>query len=167
MTDYSLNTETFEHDGMQFRVTSYHDVCMGEPWREHDGHGIVSDWTTRSKSPGEMVLSKDRNSKRYYDFQESVKIARRDGWNTEPYNWPTKGAQAHAATMSDFEYIKGWCNNEWCWITIKVELLDDSGDLIPDTEEYLGGIESKGDYWLEPAKDLAGEIVYKLQGMAA
>ena len=167
MTDYPLDTHDFEYDGMQFRFTSYHDPDTWEPWKECDGHGLVSDWTTRSKAPGEMVLNADGHSKRYYDFQGAVRIARHDGWNTEPYNWPTPGAQAHAAAMADFEHLRGWCNDEWCWIYIKVELLDDFGDVIPDTAEYLGGIESGGNWWREEcAQELAAEIVYNLEAAA-
>ncbi|RQH02741.1 hypothetical protein [Paraburkholderia dinghuensis] len=66
--------------GYTFRVRVEADDSMGAPWEEHDGHGEVSGWTTRDKRPGEIVLSSDRWSKRYYDVQASMKIARRDGW---------------------------------------------------------------------------------------
>ena len=57
-----------------------HDSDMREPWKEHDGHGIVSEWTTRDKSPGEVVLCSDRSSYRYYDMEATVALAKRDGW---------------------------------------------------------------------------------------
>jgi hypothetical protein len=43
--------DTIEINGLTFRVTVERDEDMGEPWKEHDGHGVVSNWTTRSKSP--------------------------------------------------------------------------------------------------------------------
>ena len=65
-------------------ATIKHDSDTGAPWSEHDGHGPVSDWTTRDKRPGELVLCSDRNSRRYYDFAEACRIARRDGWGWMP-----------------------------------------------------------------------------------
>ena len=61
-----------------------HDSDTGAPWQEDCGHGPVSDWTTRAKLPGELVLSTDRGLKRYYDFAQACRIARRDGWGWMP-----------------------------------------------------------------------------------
>jgi len=75
------------------RATIEHDDSHGAPWIEDDGHGPVSDWTMRVKLPGELVLSGDGrascgtdHSKRYYDFAEACRIARRDGWGPSPYS---------------------------------------------------------------------------------
>jgi len=62
------------------RAEIHHDSHTGAPWDEHDGHGPVSDWTTRAKRPGELVLHSDGQHKHYYDFAEACRIARRDGW---------------------------------------------------------------------------------------
>lgn len=90
-----------EHDGIAYVVTIEHDDCMGAPWDEHDGHGDVSDWTTRDKLPGELVLSEDRNSKRFYDYAGACKIARRDGWGWLPepvrVERPARGGMTGAA----------------------------------------------------------------------
>src|SRR5688572_7253649 len=73
--------DTFEHEGRMFKFELKADDGMGEPWKEHDGHGIVSDWTRASKKPGELVLFTDRyESRRYYNVAETLKIAKRDGW---------------------------------------------------------------------------------------
>jgi hypothetical protein len=61
------------------------DYNHDAPWEECDGHGPVSDWTTRDKEPGELVLSEDRYSRRYYDFAEACRIARCDGWGAPFY----------------------------------------------------------------------------------
>lgn len=66
------------------RATIEHDSDTGAPWSEHDGHGPVSEWTTRAKRPGELVLCTSRGRKRYYDFAEACRIARRDGWGWMP-----------------------------------------------------------------------------------
>lgn len=66
------------------RATIEHDSHTGAPWEECDGHGPVSDWTTRAKRPGELVLSTSRGRKRFYDYQATCRIARRDGWGWMP-----------------------------------------------------------------------------------
>ena len=70
------------------------------PWENEDGHGPVSDWTRRDKRPGEIELNSDHGSKRYYDFQEACKIARRDGWGFMPHKMtvtPVPGRHADYA----------------------------------------------------------------------
>lgn len=62
-----------------------YDEDMGPPWKEHDGHGPVSEWTSRSKRPGERVLCEDRGSKRYYDWQAAIQQAKDDGWGFLPH----------------------------------------------------------------------------------
>lgn len=59
---------TQEIDGFTIRARLEHDDDMEPPWQRCDGHGQVSDWTTRDKHPGEVVLIEDGQSKRYYDF---------------------------------------------------------------------------------------------------
>lgn len=72
------------HNGVSYVVTIEHDSDTGAPWKENDGHGGVSEWTTRDKLPGELVLTEDRRSKRFYDFAGACEIARRDGWGFMP-----------------------------------------------------------------------------------
>ena len=76
--------DTIEIDGRTFNVTIEPDSSHGAPWEEEDGHGPVSEWTRRDKRPGERVLCEDRGSRRYYDFAEACRIARRDGWGWLP-----------------------------------------------------------------------------------
>ena len=78
MSRYDSNE--FEHNGRTYLVEFYHDNDHGAPWDEEDGHGTVSEWTTRDKLSGELVLASDRHSKRFYDFAETCRIAKRDGW---------------------------------------------------------------------------------------
>lgn len=72
-------------DGGHATAELIHDEDSGPPWELSDGHGPVSDWTTRNKSPGELVLHEDRGRYRYYDFAEAVAIAKRDGWGYLPH----------------------------------------------------------------------------------
>ena len=157
----SYSAFKFEHEGHKFSADDIYDEGMGAPWEEHDGHGIVSDWTTRAKRPGELVLCSDHGSKRFYDFQASVKRARAEGWDAAPYGG-TKGERAHRATLADFEHLKAWCEDRWHWCCVTVALLDDYGDEMGETAS-LGGIESSStEYLKEAAEELAGEILWSL-----
>lgn len=74
------NGETFELEGYSFKAQFERDDDIREPWNNHDGHGVVSDWTRRDKRPGEVLLVSDRASCRYYDVAASNQIAKNDGW---------------------------------------------------------------------------------------
>ena len=74
--------ETITVQGRDFAVMAERDDAMGEPWVEHDGHGIVSGWTSRDKRAGERVLSQYRGSFRYYDVAATMRKARAEGWGS-------------------------------------------------------------------------------------
>lgn len=144
---------TMNYNGTFYRVSIEPDECMGEPWEEHDGYGVVSEWTTRSKRPGERVLCTDGQFKRYYDFAETCRIARRDGWNAEPYSTTETARQKAAkAVEADFRHLRAWCNDEWSWVGVVVTA--------PDGETAsLWGIESSDAKYLQTvAAELAEEL---------
>lgn len=77
-------------DGFQLTATVEDDDRGAAPW-DDDGHGPVSDWRPiDSKAPGELVLNRDGDSARFYDFAAAVKIARRDGWGAPLYRMDTE-----------------------------------------------------------------------------
>jgi hypothetical protein len=152
--------DTFEHEGLTFTVRLQPDESMGPPWEEHDGHGPVSEWTTRGKRPGELVLSRDNwgRSKRYYDFAAACRMARAEGWDAKPYNTghETKRQQAAKAAMADFKRLQAWCEDHWCWCGVIITCEDLPGE----PSASLWGIESDaGDYFREVAEELADEII--------
>lgn len=153
--------DIFEYKSKKFVIEYEQDDSGDAPWEVSDMHGPVSDWTTRSKSPGEWVLSKDRGSYRYYDAQEAMKIAKKDGWDAAPYNeGETKGQRAAKAVKSDFEYLRSWCNDEWTYLVVIVYATDDEGEKDPARRSVLGGVESSSnDYILEVAQELADELL--------
>lgn len=152
----------FELDGILFIVSFDQDDLMEAPWENEDGHGPVSDWTGASKSPGEMILCSDRGQRRYYDFQEAVKIAKREGWNCAPYAWRTKGQQAHEAALADFDLLRRWCAGDWTYRVVAVTPVDQDGE--PDASEtlYLGGVAGDTAYLESVAMELASEYLYTL-----
>ena len=68
-------------NGRDYRVNFEQDDDHGAPWEDCDGHGIVSEWTTRDKRPGERVLNSDGRSKRFYDVQATMQLAQQECWS--------------------------------------------------------------------------------------
>jgi len=152
--------QTFEHKGRQFGMTIEFDDGLSEPWKEHDGHGIVSEWTHRAKTPGERVLVQDRNSYRYYDFAETMKLARKDGWGPrDNIEGESNGQRLVRAVEQDFEHLRAWCNGEWHWCGIIVALLDSDGEGTGETESLWGMEDSDTNYLNMEARELADTIL--------
>jgi hypothetical protein len=146
--------QTFTHRGLEFRVTFPYDADHGAPWEEHDGHGVVSDWTTRDKAPGERILIEDHGSRRYYDIQASLAIAIKDGRDAKPYKTGTKRQQAARAVDADYAYLRAWCHDEWHYCGVVVTRTD-TGEA-----QSLWGIEdSETAYLTEVAYELAEDLI--------
>lgn len=158
--------DTFTHAGTQFIVSFENDEDHGAPWDNEDGHGPVSEWTSRDKKPGERVLSSDRSSKRFYDFAEATRIAKRERWGagqewldaffTKHGRAPTPGEETAQAVERDFEHLRGWANDEWHYVGVCVRHVSQDAD-----ERYsyaLWGIESDAEEYLtETTYELADE----------
>jgi len=148
-------------NGHYLTIDCENDTDHGPPWKDDDGHGPVSEWTTRDKRPGERVLNSDGHSKRYYDFSEAVKLARKDGWDAKPYHkaFPNETAsqQAVRAAESDFKYLQDWCEDRWCYVGVIVILRDADGEELG--KDSLWGVESCGDYWRECAVEMANTLI--------
>ena len=157
-----LESWMFEHNGATYRAELHHDETMGAPWEEHDGHGIVSDWTTRDKAPGELILASDgRGRFRYYDFAGSCARARAEGWDSKPYNTgqESKRAQAAKAARADYEHLRRWFDDEWSWVGVVVMPLCTCCNSPDDSRaESLWSIESEGGYAREVALELADQV---------
>jgi hypothetical protein len=80
------------------------DDTTGEPWKEHDGHGPITDWVTRAKRSGERILTQDGNSYRYYDVAEATRIAKRDGWGPM-LDGMTRDQSIELAVDADFNHL--------------------------------------------------------------
>lgn len=154
-------------DNLNLRFRTERDECHGAPWEECDGHGPVSEWTRRDKLPGERELCADRSSRRFYDYASAIALAKRDGWGLSAESLakltaklgrkPTAGQVREAAVGADFEFLRGWCADEWQYVTVFVSLVDGDGEEL--ASDCLGGVESFGDYWREQAADMANELL--------
>lgn len=158
--------DRFTHRGLPFTMRIEPDDGMGKPWKEHDGHGVVTEWVHRDKAPNERILARDRNSILCYDVSASIERALKEEWGLSSEELaklgenPTKRQVAARAVDLDFERLRKWCNGEWCWTVLIVAL-----DGRPDIFEVVGGIESDSgeSYFLEMAKDLANELIRNLE----
>lgn len=149
-----MTTDTFTHQGRTFRLRVERDEFMREPWKEHDGHGVVSGWETRAKRPHERILISDRRSCRFYDVRASMAIAVRDGWGcADPTHvHATRRSAAACAVDRDFEYLRAWCNDEWFWVSVIVKHGDETAS--------ISGLESSDRAYIDAtARELAEEII--------
>lgn len=146
--------DEFEVKGRRFRLTIHHDDGLGPPWKEHDGHGVISEWTERCEMrDGERLLVSDRHSKRYYDIEATLEIARKEWGFTDP-------EAAAKAVEADFQRMYGWCNDLWSWVWLKVELINGRS---AGESESLGGVESDGaEYISECAYELAEQLATRV-----
>jgi hypothetical protein len=159
-------TDTIQLNGRTYRIDVEPDQDMRAPWEEHDGHGIVSDWVTRDKHAGEWLLHSDRHSKRFYDFEATMKLAKADCWGLGDERLaaltaklgraPTKGEITAEAVRHDYEYLRGWCNDEWHWVGVCVTDITDDIHAETSYAYALWGIGSEDDEYIkETAQDLA------------
>lgn len=142
-----------------FAVKTERDEESRTPWEDSDGHGPVSDWTRRDKLPGELILNEDRGMKRFYDFAEACRIARRDGWGArDAVEGMTHRQVAALAARQNFEYLKAWCDDEWHYVGVIVTLLDEDGEETGISDSLWGVEDSDDDYISEVARNLADEL---------
>ena len=130
----------------EYRITIHPDYDIRAPWEEYDGYGIVSEWTTRDKRAGELILAIDGRSYRFYDFAGTMRKAYAEGWGVSVEvraamtaklgRVPTTGEITEASVMRDYEYLRGWCNDAWHWVYVKVT------DIANGKYEMLGGLSS-------------------------
>lgn len=161
-------------DGLTFSVRLEPDYDSESPWAREDGHGPVSDWTTRDKRPGEWVLSCDRHHRRFYDAAEATRIAKRDAWGLNCAalaaleerigRAPTRGEITAEAVRRDFQRLHAWCIDEWCYVGVVVELLNTDGEPTGENAS-LWGVESDADDFIdECAQELAQELAARFAG---
>ena len=168
----AYETFKFTHGGREFIASLYADDTGGTPWEHSDGHGPVRHDTARSKRAGERVMGDvDRGGCAWlYDVQAAIALAHKDGWGvgddeiaalTKKHGRnPTKGEIAARAVEKDFEFLSGWCNDDWHYCGVAVRAIDADGMVYGDEfENALWGIESNaGEYLKEVAAQLAGEV---------
>lgn len=159
------------HGDHSFRVTLEPDQDAGEPWTREDGHGPVSDWTTRAKRPGERILARDGGCYRYYDFQAAMAIAKRDGWGVGPEqeqalrnntSVKTRGQLNAEQVEADFRRLLLWWNGYWSYVGLTVTLLDPNGDPTELSDSVWGVEDDCPDYIDTLAREMAEQLASQI-----
>lgn len=133
MPDYVGDHVRYKLPGGLYAIVKIeYDTDYSPPWENSDGHGVVSDREHREERNRRWVLCQDRWDYRYYDWRETMNIAKRDGWS--------RSGDIMDAVRSDYEYLRAWCNDEWYYVGVVVELYDANDELI--WEESCWGYES-------------------------
>ena len=176
MTLFTLNydaTATAHKEGFELRARTEPDDTHEPPWEAEDGHGPVrwvrlNDFGQPAKEPGESVLISDRHGATVYGMDDATKLARKEGWDAEPYNTDkreTPRQQAAKAAKADFERLKAWCNDDWHYVGVIVEAYREGIKL---GSASLWGIESDSDDYLEEvAEELADEAIEEAKAKLA
>lgn len=151
------NPSVMEIGSLSVVITRYDEDDGDTPWQRDDGHGPVTDWCVEAPTAGHRKLCSDQRLSRYYDWDEALKIALRDGWDTEPYKQGTKKQRAARAVQADFDLLQAWCKDLWNYIGVVVTLRDESGEVLGD--DSLWGIESNGTYWREVAAEMLNTLL--------
>lgn len=129
--DLEQSADRIQIASREYSIAVEPDTTIGVPWKFYEGHGPVSEWTTRGKRAQERILAVKRRRHSlylYYDYAEACKIALKN-WGCK-----TKKEAAEAADR-DFKRLQAFCNDEWSYVTIIVTA--SSGETAA-----LGGIES-------------------------
>lgn len=153
--------DTITINNRTFSVSFEYDEFGESPWACCDGHGPVrrsnvSHWKRETdKKPGERPMnSPGRNEYQfYYDWQTAMKIAIRDGWNTQPYDAPSKALRA---VQADFDYLAGFVNGHWEYVVVTVTD-DETGE-----SDSLGMVETYRDYHLLQAQEMVQGLYDRL-----
>lgn len=95
----------------------------------------------------------------YYPFADAVRKWRADN---DQYclkdGRAQRQAQAVAAARAEYDFFRSWLRENWSYVGVIVELLDDDGAVIGS--DSLWGIESNSDdYLLETANDMAAQLI--------
>jgi hypothetical protein len=157
-----FNTETIEHCGITVRIEYFYDQDAGKPWENSDCHGAIrsvySYYGKPEKKPGEVLIQCERGSYHIYDWQETTKTAKRDGWGvSNPPAGLTQKQITALAVKADFDYLRGWLNDDWFYVGVVCTVLDSDGE---DTNESdsCWGFESLDDYHETAGREMAESL---------
>lgn len=174
-------SSTLEYRGLRFTVTTEPDLDTGPPWEDCDGHGVVTDWVHHDSEQDTyasdyenplkfLVLSRDHGSTRYYDVQASLRKARAEQWGLSDKELqqlrltelartgqePSADEIRNRAMLLDYQYLRGWCQDDWRYVGVVVTL---QGTTI---DRSLWGVEDSNDaYIAEVARELADQIIHE------
>lgn len=137
-------------------ITFEFDEFSDAPWDYSDYHGPIRKSNNAhnaydsDKMPGERPLNRaDRNEYQfYYDWQKAMQTAVKD--------WGCKSkASATKVVQSDFDYLRGWVNDDWHYVVVTVEYEGET--------DCLGMVETFNDYHLECGKEMLADLIARVE----
>ena len=160
--DQPFNTETIEHCGVVVKIEYFYDQDAGKPWENSDCHGVIrsaySYYGKPEKKPGEVLIPCDRGNYWIYDWQESTRIAKRDGWGvSNPPAGLTQKQITALAVKADFDYLRGWLNDDWHYVGVVCTVLDANGEDTNDSDSCWG-FETLDDYHETAGREMAESL---------
>jgi hypothetical protein len=149
--------------GIRVKIVYQYDEDSDAPWDNSDGHGPVRKGHGTNyhgyaaKSPGERPLNhRGWNTQQYfYDWAKACEMAKKDGWNAEPYDAPNR---IERAVQADFDFLSSWLNDDWHYAIVTCGVIDEDGDPIKEFEDCCGGYETYKDYHLTAGREMADEL---------
>lgn len=202
MRHYAVDKfDTTDAEGRKFLVEITYDICTGPPEEEHDGHGVVCELDFAPDDEGALedyldyyyeegssrrmeeearfaMMERITNnghrytSEKFYDVWATLEVARKEGWGSVPPDAPDAAEQLLEVVRADMEYLRGWYQNDWCWVVVTVtpydSELDQYGDpvLLEDYEQAIGGVEYAGDvdapHVVETITELCAEAAHAM-----
>lgn len=148
-----------EADGRRYAVSEYLDDDQTPPWDRHDGHAPVRLADRFDKRPGERVLASTGSSAHLYDWQAACKIARTEGWDTDPIGAPNR---VERAVQADFDRMRAFARGELFWIIVAVVELDADDRTMSDEYDHArGGIES--DLTDDNVAEVVGQLICDIE----
>jgi hypothetical protein len=189
MTTY--HTETRAIDGKDYRVEWEYDEHNGAPEVESDGYGVVADmdydpaeylddydYEVNGEPDMEEVIRHQMmrplqryvrymHARKYYDVWETMKRAKKDGWRDLKFELENPDATEEQKLMgavdADYDYLRGWYEDDWHWCCITVIALDKEGDDTGHEESLCGICSDDKEHHEEVIRDLTQQIEYHVK----
>lgn len=147
-----------EVNGRQYIAYTAYDDSAELPWdNDCQLDNVVSDWCycrygRPTKAPYERIINSDRGAYLAFDTRRYMAIAKEHGCTRQ---------QAHEQCLAAFERCRRFVDDQWHYIGVIVECLDEEGEVIG--EDSIWGIESDcKEYISETIRDLIEDIGYSL-----
>lgn len=166
MSNDIYHQEIYTHkSGKKYHVCWYYDHDMGAPQDEGDGYGVTErmDWNPTDEEQLEQHIADNEDEEgEGIELEEHTRLTmmrqlqRPSSWNDSGLYYDVLSSLHKAKTEwgiddpvkamevveKDFDYLKGWYDDDWFWLTVGVAPLDEDGDPVEDDREYCGGYES-------------------------
>ncbi len=166
MSNDIYHQEIYTHkSGKKYHVCWYYDHDFGSPLENGDCYGVTErmDWNPTDEEQLEQHIANNEDEEgEGIELEEHTRLTmmrqlqRPSSWNDSGLYYDVLSSLHKAKTEwgiddpvkamevveKDFDYLKGWYDDDWFWLTVGVAPLDEDGDPVEDDREYCGGYES-------------------------